>query len=103
MKSYSLDLRQKIIDTYFEGEISQRQLAKRFRVALSFFEKLLKQYRESRNLAPNVCKRQILTKLNTLQLSILKKIMEAIKDAIVNELRTHVEHKRWFLLANNNE
>ncbi len=44
MKAYSLDLRQKIIDTYFEGGISQRKLAKRFRVALSFVEKLLKQY-----------------------------------------------------------
>ena len=47
MKAYSLDLRQKIIDTYLAGDISQRQLAKRFRVALSFIEKLLKQYRET--------------------------------------------------------
>lgn len=54
MKAYSLDLRQKIIDTYFEGGISQRQLAKRFRVALSFVEKLLKQYRETGSIAPKV-------------------------------------------------
>jgi transposase len=36
MKTYSLDLRQKIVDAYAEGKISQRQLAKQFRVALSF-------------------------------------------------------------------
>ena len=36
MKAYSLDLRQKIIETYETENISQRQLAKRFRVALSF-------------------------------------------------------------------
>jgi transposase len=47
MKAYSIDLRQKIIDTYQAGDISQRQLAERFRVALSFIEKLLKQYRET--------------------------------------------------------
>ncbi len=41
MKAYSLDLRQKIIDVYLNEEISQRQLAKRFRVATSFIIKLL--------------------------------------------------------------
>jgi transposase len=39
MKPYSLDLRQKIIETYEQEAISQRNLAKRFRVALSFIYK----------------------------------------------------------------
>lgn len=47
MKSYSLDLRQKVIDTYENEPISQRQIAQRFRVALSFVTKLLKQYRQT--------------------------------------------------------
>jgi len=47
MKAYSTDLRQKIIDVYGKEQISQRQLAKRFDVALSFIVKLLKQYRET--------------------------------------------------------
>ncbi len=38
MKPYSLDLRQKIIETYEQEAISQRNLAKRFRVALQQFE-----------------------------------------------------------------
>jgi transposase len=42
MKAYSIDLRQKIIDVFEKEEISQRQLAKQFRVALSFIVKLLK-------------------------------------------------------------
>jgi transposase len=54
MKAYSLDLRQKIVDTYAEGNISQRHLAKQFRVALSFIDKLLKQHRETGNIAPKV-------------------------------------------------
>ncbi|MEM9272960.1 MAG: IS630 family transposase, partial [Cyanobacteria bacterium P01_F01_bin.143] len=45
MKAYSLDLRQKIIDVYEQEKISQRKLAKRFNVALSFIVKLLRQYR----------------------------------------------------------
>lgn len=37
MRPYSLDLRQKILDTYLAGGISQRKLAKQFRVAPSFY------------------------------------------------------------------
>ncbi len=47
MKPYSIALRQKIIETYENEVISQRQLAKRFRVAFSFVIKILKQYRET--------------------------------------------------------
>jgi transposase len=42
MKAYSLDLRQKVIDAYNRKQGSQRQLAKRFSVSLSFIQDLLK-------------------------------------------------------------
>ena len=45
MKAYSLDLRQKIFDIYNSEPISQRQLAKRFSVSLSFIQTLLKRHR----------------------------------------------------------
>ena len=51
MKSYSIDLRQKIIEAYQNQEGSQRQLAKRFKVSLSFIQILLKRYRESGEIA----------------------------------------------------
>ena len=71
MKAYSLDLRQKIVDTYLEGKTSQRLLAKQFRVALSFIEKLLKQHRETGSIAPKVRLQQTPTKLNQEQLNVL--------------------------------
>jgi transposase len=43
MRAYSIDLRQKILDTYQSGGISQHPLSKHFRVVLSCIEKLLKQ------------------------------------------------------------
>ena len=52
MQAYSRDFRQKILETYEQEEISQRNLAKRFRVSLSFIVKLTKQWRESKNLSP---------------------------------------------------
>lgn len=41
MKSYSLDLREKILETYKTGGITQRELAARFRVSTFFVVKLL--------------------------------------------------------------
>lgn len=93
MKAYSLDLRQKIVDTYAEGNISQRQLAKQFRVALSFIEKLLKQHRETGNIAPKVRTEQTPTKLNEEQLTILEQIVKANNDATLDELRYQLEQK----------
>lgn len=40
------------MDVHHEGKTSQRQLAKRFNVALSFVEKLIKQEKETGNIAP---------------------------------------------------
>jgi transposase len=93
MKAYSLDLRQKIVETYVEGNISQRQLAKQFRVALSFVEKLLKQHRETGNIAPKKRMNQTPTKLNDEQLKVLEHLVEENNDATLEELRELLEQK----------
>lgn len=41
MKAYSIDLRQKIVNAYEEGNTSIRKVANRFGVAKSFVQKLL--------------------------------------------------------------
>lgn len=99
MKAYSLDLRQKIIDTYVEAEVSQRQLAKRFRVALSFVEKLLKQYRETGSIAPKVRIQQTSTKLSQSQLKVLSSIVSDNNDATLNELRILLERQTGVLIG----
>ena len=50
MKAYSLDLRQKIVESYEAGGISQRQLASRFRVSTFFVVKVLGLYRRGEQL-----------------------------------------------------
>ncbi len=99
MKAYSLDLRQKIVEVYYSEEISQRQLAQRFRVALSFIEKLLKQYRETGSVAPKVRIKQTPPKLNEQQLNILKEIVEANNDATLAEIRKQLEEKTGVLIG----
>ena len=87
MKPYSLDFRQKIIDVYETVPISQRQLAKRFGVTLSFIEKLLKQRRETGSIAPKVRTQQTPTKLNEANLAVLRQLVEEHNDATLEELR----------------
>ncbi len=87
MKPYSVDLRQKIIDVYQEGNISQRQLARQFRVALSFIQKLIKQYKETGNIAPKVRTKQTPTKLTDEQLQVLKELVAENPEATLQELR----------------
>jgi|SRR4028118_91551 transposase len=99
MKAYSLDLRQKIVEAYAEGNISQRQLAKQFRVALSFIEKLLKQHRETGSIAPKVRTQQTPTKLRPEQLMVLGSIVEANKDATLDELRYQLAQQTGVLIG----
>jgi transposase len=99
MKAYSIDLRQKIVDTYLEGGISQRQLAERFKVALSFVEKLLKQYRETVSVAPKIRIQQTPRKLNEEQLNILKEIVEENNDATLAEIRILLQQKTGVLIG----
>ncbi|WP_153009673.1 hypothetical protein [Mastigocoleus testarum] len=41
MKAYSIDLREKIVQAYEQGDTSVRKVASRFGVAKSFVQKLL--------------------------------------------------------------
>lgn len=99
MKAYSLDLRQKIVDAYVEGNLSQRQLAKQFRVTLSFVEKLLKQQRETGSIAPKVRTQQTPTKLNSEQLSVLAQLVEANNHATLVELREQLRQKTGVVIG----
>lgn len=87
MKAYSIDFRQKILDTYHTEPISQKAIAKRFSVALSFVQKLLKQYRETKNITPRTDRCGVKGKLNAEQLLILAQLIEVNNDATLEELR----------------
>lgn len=89
MKYYSVDLRQKIINVYETEPLSQRKIAKRFCVALSFVQKLLKQYRQTKDISPQThrCSGLLkLIKLTPSQLVILAELIEVNNDATLEEL-----------------
>jgi transposase len=86
MKAYSLDFREKIIDAHFMERVSVRKLAKRFGVATSFVEKLLKRLRETGDILPRPHGGGPQPKLNAEQLQLVKALVEADNDATLEEL-----------------
>ncbi len=93
MKAYSVDLRQKIIDAHNQQEGSQRQLAKRFRVSLSFIENLLKRYRTSGTVEPREHRGGRSAKLSLEQEAVLASLVEEDNDAILVELCDRLEQR----------
>jgi transposase len=87
MKAYSIDFRQKIMDVYPNEPLSQKAIANRFCVALSLVQKLIKQYRETQNIAPRTERCGVKLKLNAEQLMVLAELIEASDDATLEELR----------------
>jgi transposase len=82
----SLDLRQRIILAYQTKEGSQRQLAKRFKVSLSFVRDLVRRYRETGKIEPKPHGGGAVSKLETKHLPIIKTLVDKQPDAFLEEL-----------------
>lgn len=93
MQPYSVDFRTKIIEVYEQEEISIRNLAQRFKVAKSFVQKLIKQYRETGKLSPKKSGGSPPRKLNSEQLIVLIEIIESNNDATLEELCELLEER----------
>ena len=91
MKAYSVDLRQKIIEAHNQKEGSQRQLAKRFRVSLSFIENLLKRYRTEGTVEPRAHGGGRVAKLSVEQEQVLANLGAEDNDGILVELCARLE------------
>jgi transposase len=52
MQAYSLDLRQRIVQAYEQGEGSIAEIAERFSVSPAFVNKMLRQWRQTSDLSP---------------------------------------------------
>jgi len=86
MKPYSQDLRQKIIEAYYNQEGSQRQIAQRFCVSLSFIQNLLKRYRNSGTLDPRPHGGGQSSKLNPDQMRLLAQLVRENQSLTLEQL-----------------
>ncbi len=95
MKAYSVDLRQKVIDAYNQREGSQRQLAKRFRVSLTFIENLLKRYRTDGTVEPRAHGGGQGAKLSQEQEAVVADLVAENNDAIKARVMRPTRATRW--------
>lgn len=93
MRAYSVDLRQKIIDAHNQQEGSQRQLAKRFRVSLTFIENLFKRDSADGTVDPRPHGGGRAAKLSPEQEAVLATLVEEDNDAILVELCGRLEQR----------
>jgi transposase len=82
----SIDLRQRIIAAYEAKEGSQRQLAERFKVSLSFIRDLMRRYRELGTVHPKPHGGGAVAKIGNERLPIVEAFVTAQPDALLKEL-----------------
>ena len=88
-----VDLRQRVIAAYQAKEASQRQLAERFKVSLSFVRDLTRRYRETGTVGPKRHGGGAVAKLGASHLPIVKALIEAQPDALLEELCERLAEK----------
>ena len=89
----SVDLRQRIMAAYEAKEGTQRQLAERFAVSLSFIRDLRRHQRETGTLAPKPHGGGAIAKLGQEQLPIVAALVKAQPDALLSELCERFAHQ----------
>lgn len=91
MKSYSLDLRQKIVDSEENNEGSIRQLAKRFKVSPDCVRRLLKGFYQEGTIEPKSYSGGNQPLLKPQHLKVLMSLVEEDNDATLPQLAQRLE------------
>ena len=81
MKAYSIDLRQKIVDAYKNGEGSLRDIAKRFSVSLSFVWSLWGRYKQTGAVEPRPHGGGRVPTIDAKRLEVLRQLVHQQNDA----------------------
>jgi transposase len=87
MKPYSMDLRQRVVEAYENGEGAQKELAEAFGVSLSWVEKLLCRWRQTGTVSPQPHGGGRQANITGKKLDRLKTLTEENPSATLEELR----------------
>ena len=96
---YSLDLRKKVFSAWQAGEGSQRELAKRFNVSLSFIRDLSRRYRETGKITPKPQGGDRRSKLKEKEQKIVKKIVESKNDIYLREIQDRIQNQTGIVVS----
>lgn len=91
--AYSTDLRTRIIDAWENQEGSQRQLAERFKVSLSFVQRVLRRYRQSGQRHAKARGATLSPTLSGALLETVQALVAEQSDALLHELCERLEQR----------
>lgn len=91
MDTISLDLRERILASYDQGEGTREDIAKRYRVSLGFVAKLLSQRRRTKDIAPRHRYSGRKPKLMKSHRRQLRALLTKKPDATLQEMQTALE------------
>ncbi len=94
MAAYSIDLRQKILSAWQNKEGTQRELAKRFKVSLSFIRDFLRRYRETGEIAARTQGGDRRSKLKGKEQELLKIIVTEKSDIYLREIQEKIKQRQ---------
>ncbi|HEY9845359.1 MAG TPA: hypothetical protein V6D03_04100 [Candidatus Caenarcaniphilales bacterium] len=84
--AYSTDLRCRVIEAWQNQEGSQRQLAQRFKVSLSFVRNLLRHYRQTGQVQAKQRGGHLRPVINGERMQVVQRLLEEQNDALLSEL-----------------
>jgi transposase len=93
MAAYSIDLRTKILSAWQNQEGSQREIAKRFKVSLSFVRDMLRRYRETNEIAALPQGGDRRSKLKIEDQKIVKEMVKENNDIYLREIQAAMQEK----------
>jgi transposase len=92
--AYSIDIRQKILSAWQNKEGTQRELAARFKVSLSFISEFFRQYRETGKITPKPQGEDRRSKIKGKEEELLKKIVTEQSDIYLREIQATRKDQR---------
>jgi transposase len=99
MRPYSEDIRVRIIHSYQNHEGSQRQIAERFQVSLSFVRDLLRRYRQTGSIAPKEYRGRTATKIDEESLQLLLRCLDENPGLPLSYLCAHLVQERQLRIS----
>ena len=99
MKRYSTGLRSRLMNSYEAGEETQQEISDRYKIHLSTFKRIYKQYREtgSVEMSPNQAGRP--SSIDESGYTIIKRYVLDKPDATLAEIKQHYQTKKKISLS----
>jgi transposase len=103
--AYSLDLRQRVIEAYTNGEGSMRQLSRRFKVSLNFVKRLIQRFRGEASLRPKAHAGGVGPSWMSAGKSLSRELLKHAPDLTLREVceRFHAQFQRTVSISAMNE